>query len=191
MVRAGHLADQSLIARRIGELQFVTCAAPAYIARQGEPRQPADLEQRHRVVGYFRASERPFAFAFRSADGEVEVNGRYIVAVNDGNAYVQAALSGLGVIQTPRFTVERHLQSGELRPVLTAWTRDPLPSISSIRPTATSATSCAPSSIGSPICSPDTSLFAGARRVRPKVNDWQCPAVGQRRSSRPRQPNVS
>src|SRR5207253_1339420 len=49
VVRAGELTDQSLIARRIGELHFITCAAPAYLARHGEPRHPSELEQHHHV----------------------------------------------------------------------------------------------------------------------------------------------
>ena len=43
VLRAGELTDQSLIARRIALLQMVTCAAPSYLARYGEPRHPTDL----------------------------------------------------------------------------------------------------------------------------------------------------
>ncbi len=53
VVRAGELTDQSLIARRVGELRFITCAAPSYLARHGEPRHPTDLEKDHYVVSYF------------------------------------------------------------------------------------------------------------------------------------------
>ena len=53
VVRAGELTDQSLIARRIGELDFIACAAPAYLDRYGEFRHPMDLENDHYMVGYF------------------------------------------------------------------------------------------------------------------------------------------
>src|SRR5262245_44127234 len=33
VIRAGTIADQSLVARRIGEMAFLTCAAPPYLAR--------------------------------------------------------------------------------------------------------------------------------------------------------------
>src|SRR3954451_9726651 len=55
VVRGGELTDQSLIARRIGELGFIACAAPSYLARYGEPRHPLDLEKDHRMIGYFSA----------------------------------------------------------------------------------------------------------------------------------------
>lgn len=128
VVRAGDLTDQSLIARRIGELRFITCAAPAYLARHGEPRHPKDLEKDHYAVSYFSArTGRVFPQTFISGDDEIEVPGRYVLSVNDGNAYVAAALSGLGVVQAPVFMVEQHLANGELRPVLTDWKTEPLP----------------------------------------------------------------
>src|SRR5882724_9280158 len=62
VVRAVEITDQSLIARRIAEMRFVSCAAPDYLARQGAPRHPAELMRNHTVVGYFNASSaRPFA----------------------------------------------------------------------------------------------------------------------------------
>src|SRR6185369_4018657 len=45
VVRGGELHDQSLVARRIGEIQFITCAAPSYLARHGVPTHPSDLER--------------------------------------------------------------------------------------------------------------------------------------------------
>lgn len=128
VVRAGDLTDQSLIARRVGELRFITCAAPAYLVRHGEPRHPKDLEKDHYTVGYFSArTGRVFPQTFISGDDEIEVPGRYVLSVNDGNAYVAAALSGLGVVQAPIFMVEQHLANGELQPVLTDWKIEPLP----------------------------------------------------------------
>lgn len=128
VVRAGELTDQSLIARRVGELRFTTCAAPAYLARHGEPRHPSDLEKGHYVVSYFSTrTGKTFPLSFHSRGEAIELAGRYIVSVNDGNAYLEAALVGMGVAQIPAFMAKRHLASGALRPVLTDWTTEPLP----------------------------------------------------------------
>jgi DNA-binding transcriptional LysR family regulator len=128
VVRGGELTDQSLIARRIGELHFVTCAAPSYLERYGEPLHPADFETEHYVVGYFYAgSGRSHRFNFASNGERHEVSGRYIVSVNDGNAFVAAGLAGLGVIQAPSFMVQQQLATGALRPVLAHWTSDLMP----------------------------------------------------------------
>jgi DNA-binding transcriptional LysR family regulator len=127
VVRAGQLRDQSLIARRIAELPFITCAAPSYLARFGEPRHPTDLDSEHYVVSYFHprtGGAHPLQFV---RNEEIEVKGRYAVSVNDSNAYVAAALVGLGVIQVPVFMVHEHLDAGRLLPVLSEWKTDPLP----------------------------------------------------------------
>lgn len=128
VIRAGELTDQSLIARRIADLEFITCASPAYIEQRGEPRHPRDLEKTHFVVGYFSTrTGRPYPLTFSLRGERLEVPGRSLVAVNDGNAYVAAGLAGLGVVQAPRFMLEREMAAGTLRPVLTEWTTDNLP----------------------------------------------------------------
>ncbi|MGE5510233.1 MAG: LysR substrate-binding domain-containing protein [Bacteroidota bacterium] len=128
VVRAGELSDQSLVARRIAELPFITCAAPSYLALHGEPRKPSDLERDHHAVNFFHPrTGRTSSFHFVLGEEEIEVKGRHIVAVNDGNAYVAAALSGLGVIQVPLFMVHEHLKTGALRQILPEWTTDAMP----------------------------------------------------------------
>lgn len=128
VVRAGELTDQSLIARRIGEMHFITCAAPAYLERHGEPRHPTDLEDGHLRVGYFSASSgNAFPFEFVRDGEQHEIHGHYAVSVNDGNAYLAAGLAGLGIIQVPTFMVLEHVRSGALRPVLGDWGSEPVP----------------------------------------------------------------
>ena len=127
VIRVGTITDQSLVARRLGEMAFVTCAAPAYLERHGEPQHPHDLQADHCVIGYFNGTAprtHPMNF---NRDGErIEVTGRYITAVNDSNAYVTAGLAGLGVIMAPVFMVDEHIARGALRPVLPGWTSDPM-----------------------------------------------------------------
>ncbi len=130
VVRAGVLSDLSLVARRVGDLQFVTAAAPTYLARHGAPRVPADLEgEGHTTVGYLNArTGRIHPMAFRDDAGqEFDVAGRYALSVNDGNVYMTAALIGLGVIQIPTFMGHPHLETGALVPVLTDWAVPSIP----------------------------------------------------------------
>lgn len=128
VVRAGPISDQSLIARRIGEMRFINCAAPSYLRRFGEPHHPLELHEGHQVVSFFKSrTGRSVPMSFVSGAERHEVQGRHVVAVNDGNAYVAAGVAGLGLIQAPSFMVQHHLASGELRHVLTEWTSDVLP----------------------------------------------------------------
>jgi DNA-binding transcriptional LysR family regulator len=128
VVRAGEITDQSLIARRIGEFGFVFCAAPSYLAQHGMPKHPAELEGNHFMVGYFSSSTgRPFPLLVSRGDEQLEIEGRTIIAVNDGNAYLAAGLAGLGVMALPHFMVQQHLDAGALVPVLSEWSIAPVP----------------------------------------------------------------
>lgn len=127
-IRAGEPTDQSLIARRIAFMSMVTCAAPSYLARFGEPKHPRDLERNHYAVGYFRpVTGRQLPFVFNRGSERLEVAGRYIVSSNDAITYVAAAEAGLGIVQAPRLMVEDAFTAGRLRPVLGEWNREPLP----------------------------------------------------------------
>jgi DNA-binding transcriptional LysR family regulator len=127
-LRAGTPADQSLIARRVSEVTMVTCAAPLYIEKFGVPQRPEELETDHYSVSYFRAqTNRTLPFEFRKDNETLEINPRYIVAVNDSRTYMTAALTGLGVVQAPLFMIREALAKGDLVRVLPEWARDPLP----------------------------------------------------------------
>ncbi len=128
VIRGGEIADQSLVARRIGNLAFITVASPAYLKRYGVPQHPHELEKKHRVVGYFSGSTRRlFADEFNKDGERIEINGFYSVAVNENNAHTHAVLAGLGVSQVARFVAQPYLDSGALVEVLSDWTRDTLP----------------------------------------------------------------
>jgi DNA-binding transcriptional LysR family regulator len=128
VVRGGEISDQSLIARRIAEMQFVTCAAPSYLQRYGAPQSPSDLEKDHFLVGYFSPHNgQRWPMTFTSNGKSLEVTGRYITSFNDGTAYVAAGVMGLGVIQAPVFMVRQHFADGSLQPILTGWTGEAMP----------------------------------------------------------------
>jgi len=58
VIRSGELENSSFVARRLGAFQSLLCAAPAYIARHGEPQTVTDLAA-HRAVGIRRVRPWP------------------------------------------------------------------------------------------------------------------------------------
>ncbi|MET3106423.1 LysR family transcriptional regulator for bpeEF and oprC [Oxalobacteraceae bacterium GrIS 2.11] len=126
-VRGGNLADSNLIARRVGVLNFVTCASVEYLARFGRPLHPRDLEQ-HQCINYFSSKTgKIFDWDF-TRDGErIEFSMRGKIAVNDSNAYVSAGLAGLGILQITESQLEPYLADGRFEHLLTDWTTDPIP----------------------------------------------------------------
>jgi len=122
VVRGGELQDQSLVARRIGEFNLIACATPAYLKRHGTPQHPDELANGHTLVRYISPrTGRLYPMELRRDGEEVQVSGRHMLAVNDSNAGVAAALAGLGVLQTLTFLVQHHISSGALVPVFGGW----------------------------------------------------------------------
>jgi LysR family transcriptional regulator for bpeEF and oprC len=133
VVRVGALQDSSLVARRIGLFEGVTCAAPDYIQRAGMPASLEDLEN-HKAVNYFSSrTGRTIDWAFMVDGKEVEVKMKSIVSVNDADAYVTCGLEGFGLIQPALFMVLPHLRSGQLVEVLPELKPLPMP-ISAVYP---------------------------------------------------------
>jgi DNA-binding transcriptional LysR family regulator len=115
-VRIGPLADSALIARTLGRVAFVACAAPSYLRTHGTPNTIDDLAQ-HKCLRYLSAG-RPIDWEF--VDGgihkAVEVTGSF--DTDDGGALVAAACTGAGIAYLFRFQAQAHFATGELVPVL-------------------------------------------------------------------------
>lgn len=128
VIRGGELTDQSLVARRIGNLEFITVASPEYLERHGTPTHPLEIEEKHSIVVYFSPqSGRHYPLEFRKGEESVDITGPYQVSVNESNAYVTAAISGLGIGQITSFQATRHLETGALVRLLPEWTQPLLP----------------------------------------------------------------
>lgn len=127
VIRGGNLSDQSLIARRIAEMNFITCAAPSYLQKHGEPQHPSDLTSGHNVVNFFHPrSGRPLPPDFVLDNQRVEIDANYQIAVNDSLAYVTAGIEGLGIVQAPFFMLHKELESGRLVRILKDWRSEPV-----------------------------------------------------------------
>ncbi len=117
-VQLGELPDSGLIARRLGVLEQVTCASPAYLDKHGTPESIDDLAQHLAVNCVSEKSGRPADFDF-DVDGEpVTMKMRGFVQVADEHAYLACGIEGLGLIQPLRIAAQPYLRSGQLREVL-------------------------------------------------------------------------
>jgi DNA-binding transcriptional LysR family regulator len=129
VVRGGELTDQSLIARRVGDLALGVFAAPSYLARLGTPAHPRELEDsQHRVVGFLWArTGKALPYAMHREDEHLHIKGRYALAIDDGNAYLAAGLAGLGVLWLPTYMSRIHQAQGALVPLFEDWRLESMP----------------------------------------------------------------
>lgn len=127
VIRGGELMDSSLVARRIGSLSFITCAAPAYLQRHGVPKSIEDLEQHHAVHYFSSRTGRVIDWDYMIDGVRTEVKVQGTVSVNDAEGYMALALQGFGMVQAARFMALPHIEKGELVEVLSQWKPAPLP----------------------------------------------------------------
>lgn len=113
------LEDSSLVARRLMTLEHVLCAAPAYLARHGEPASPADLRGHECVQFTLSGHADEWTFLRAGQTQRVPVRGRY--KVGSSLAVRDALRAGFGLSLVPRVYVQDDLASGALRAVLDDW----------------------------------------------------------------------
>ncbi len=101
VIRVGNLSESGLVARRLGELQLINCASPGYLRKHGTPRSLAALEKHFLVhyAGSFGAKPDGWEYEEDGVWKEKPMRGQ--VTVNSAEAYIAAAIAGLGIIQTP------------------------------------------------------------------------------------------
>lgn len=114
-VRIADLADSSLHAITIGEVQRVLVASPGYLQARGLPRTPAELIG-HDIVSFENLSlnnEWRFGASARQA---FRFEPRLLL--NSADAAIDAAMAGLGVTRVLSYQVAGHVAAGRLEYVL-------------------------------------------------------------------------
>jgi DNA-binding transcriptional LysR family regulator len=124
-LRIGPLADSGLLARRVGEVRRVLVASPAYLARRGTPRTPADLADHDTIFGSARAE--PLEWRFGSARRASVVRLAPRLMVNEVEARLVAVRAGQGIARVLSYQVSEELEAGTLVRLLAAHEPPALP----------------------------------------------------------------
>lgn len=110
-LRITNQLDPNLIARQLGTCHSVVCATPAYLAKHGTPRQPADLIQ-HNCLSYAYFGRSVWEFEHDGEPNPVAVSGNF--STNESMVLLEATLADGGISLQPRYSVEALLHSGRL-----------------------------------------------------------------------------
>lgn len=123
-VRIGRLADSSLVASRLGDSRMVTCAAPAYLARYGEPLHPAQLAA-HRCL-HLSSVTTPGIWWYQEDGKPVDVEVHGPLRGNSIAMACQAAQQGVGIVFGPTFVLGPLIKAKKLKPILREFESRPL-----------------------------------------------------------------
>jgi len=100
-IRAGRLADSSLVARKVGTTHSGLFASKPYLDRRGRPRRIADLAEHETVMFRGRGGRSTWQLEGPGRDETVEVGGR--VSCDDFSFALPAIEAGLGIGPLPLF----------------------------------------------------------------------------------------
>ena len=115
-LRSGPLKSSRLVARKLGQTRLMVVASPAYLARVGTPRTPADLANHNCLAFSYARAVNGWPFTRRGRRTEVMPQGN--TQISDGEALRAVAVAGLGVARLAAFQVRADLDAGRLVPVL-------------------------------------------------------------------------
>jgi DNA-binding transcriptional LysR family regulator len=122
-IRVGERLEKDMIAIRLTpDMEMLAVASPAYLARHGVPKTPADLH-RHACINWrFPGSGNIYRWELEKRGKKLELSVEGPLIANFQDIVVEAALQGLGILYAYNDDlVLEALQNGRLKRVLADW----------------------------------------------------------------------
>ncbi|MGY6646200.1 MAG: LysR family transcriptional regulator [Salinarimonas sp.] len=130
-IRSAALTDSSLVARKLALNERIVVASPSYLAAQGTPRDPGDLETRDCLL--LNHETRFNDWGYRSPTGRrLKLQGAF--ACNTLEALHAAVLAGVGIARLPAFLIGEDVKAGRLTPILEEYRPPAESAIYAVRP---------------------------------------------------------
>lgn len=116
-IRFGKLADSShLVARQLMTQRRVICASPSYLKEFGEPATIAEVDGHRCVVGTLNGP--PHTWSVMDGKAATSYTPPMTHQFSDGEAMVDAAVAGMGLVQLPHFMLREKMEAGLLQEIL-------------------------------------------------------------------------
>ena len=118
--------DANIVARPIAHTEYVVCASPDYLRRNGTPTTPQELQCHQYLRFPWQASSGHAARGMRlmRVDGsqeDTEVGMRVVFQAESYETLFAAAVDGAGVAALPKFPASNYFESGALVHLLPEW----------------------------------------------------------------------
>lgn len=112
-IRNSALKDSSLIARKLTKDNRILCASPDYLSQYGEPKSPNDLNN-HQCITLMGMDN----WVFQTKKGQISIKVKGNFRTDNGEAVRDACINGLGITINSSWSAYKHINSGELVPIL-------------------------------------------------------------------------
>jgi DNA-binding transcriptional LysR family regulator len=124
-IRAGTLADSTMISRSLGSVGWFLVATPAYLRKRGRPRAPQDLEQHDCLL--FGAAGMAAGLQLERADRSEQVALSPRLVATEVEILHDAVTASVGITVLPAYLCVDDLRAKRLERVLRDWTLPPTP----------------------------------------------------------------
>ena len=125
-IRAGALADSTLIARRLGAPGSLRVyASRDYLKRRGTPRHPRELAEHTCMVMTGQSS--PLTWTFQHRGKPLPVKVRAHVEANSFKLLAELVAAGHGIARLPDYMAAEPLEADGLRSILDGFAQPPMP----------------------------------------------------------------
>ncbi|HKH01843.1 MAG TPA: LysR family transcriptional regulator [Bradyrhizobium sp.] len=124
-VRIGHLADSTLVARRVGEMRRIVVASSRYLKQRGTPAAPKAIAS-HDTIQFGAATASP-DWRFVDDGREIRINCTPRFLTNSADAAIQYAEQGGGLTRVLAYQAAEAIKAGRLKAVLVEFEPPPLP----------------------------------------------------------------
>lgn len=119
----GPLDDSAFGARRLGVIERLVVAAPAYLCTRGTPVDPAELAQHDCIIQHGLFGRESWRFTHNQTVTSVDVHAK--LWINSAPGVLAAAVAGLGIALATRVMAGEELRTGQLIRLLEPYRLDP------------------------------------------------------------------
>jgi DNA-binding transcriptional LysR family regulator len=119
----GPLDDSTFGARRLGMVERLVVAAPAYLSRNGVPGNPAELAQHDCIVQHGLFGRESWRFTYNDTVTSVDVSAK--LWINSASGVLAAAVAGMGIALATRMMAGEELRTGQLKQLIEPYRLDP------------------------------------------------------------------
>jgi DNA-binding transcriptional LysR family regulator len=123
-IRLGSLKDSAFGARKLGSLERLLVASPAYLKARGIPKTPADLISHDCIIGPRALGQSGWAFRKGDSVISVDVTGR--ISTDSGPGVFTSVMMGLGIAMVSSAMCGPELKAKQLMPLLRDYRLDPV-----------------------------------------------------------------